>query len=113
MLDFARHLLCLALHLAHLLLDGEADVCGGAPKLGQGLADRPAQLRQLAGPKNQQGQNRNDQHFGKADRTHNNLPLSRIIEEGLRSVKPPAVLQQEKPRAVSQHEKRWKPYAIL
>src|SRR3970282_34596 len=55
---------------AHLIFQLMAEVAGSPPKFGHRSPNRAGQLGQLPGPKDKQGQEGDEEHFGEADGAH-------------------------------------------
>src|SRR5712691_10098411 len=84
---FGLEFLRVPLEVAHLLIDGHAQFRRVLPELGQGLADGAAKLGQLSRPKDNEGDDKDDDQFGDANASHRAGCLLRIIEDGSNSVK--------------------------
>src|SRR2546425_958829 len=82
-LEFLR----VAFELAHLLVDGHAQFRRVLPELSQGLADSAAKLGQLSRPKDNEGDDKDDDQFRDANASHRAGCLLCIIEDGSNSVK--------------------------
>src|SRR2546421_350307 len=84
---FGLEFLRVAFELAHLLVDGHAQFRRVLPELSQGLADSAAKLGQLLRPKDNEGDDKDDDQFRDANASHRAGCLLCIIEDGSNSVK--------------------------
>src|SRR4030095_10529676 len=75
---------------ANLIVERAAKLVRGALEFIDAAAQRAAQLRQFARPKNDQGHDQNDEHLRKADRTHMKTPVLRADSFSIaRRARPP------------------------